>query len=115
MLRDPASATSETYELKVQTFKNGKPEESHQIMKDFKTGIDGTGTNSASGEIQFLCTLFCGEALREFDFITNQVGNTTNLHLRQIKEGLLRYLFPINALNNKKRAMRRAMTKPQDL
>ena len=27
MHQDPASATSDTYELKVQTFENGKPEE----------------------------------------------------------------------------------------
>ena len=84
-------------------------------MKEFKTGIDRTRTTSAPGKIKFLLTMLCGEALRELDFIANQVGNTTNAHLKQIKEVLLRYFFPINALNKKKRAMRRAMTKPRDL
>ena len=51
ILRYPASATSETYDLKLQTFENGKPEEFLQMIKDFKTGIDVTGTNSVSGKI----------------------------------------------------------------
>ena len=64
MSQDPASATSETYELKVQKSKNGKPEEFLQMMKDFKNGIDSTGTTSASGKIQFLRTMLRMEALR---------------------------------------------------
>ena len=87
--QDPASATSETYELKVQTFKNGKPEEFLQMMKDFKTAVDGTGTN----------TILHGEALREFDAITGQVRSTNNTHLKKIKEGLLSYFPPLNAPN----------------
>ena len=34
MRQDPASAASKTYELKVQTFENGKPEEFLQMMKE---------------------------------------------------------------------------------
>ena len=33
MRQDPASDTSDTYKLKVQTFENGKPEEFIQMMK----------------------------------------------------------------------------------
>ena len=89
MCRDPASATSKTYELKVQTFENGKPEEFLQMTKDFKNATDGTGTTSATGRIQFLRTMLRGEALREFDVISSQVGITTNGNLKLIKEGLL--------------------------
>ena len=71
MRRDPTSATSDTYELKVQTFENGKPEEFLKMMKDFKTETDGTGTTSATGNIQFLRIVLRGEALREFDVITS--------------------------------------------
>ena len=66
MRRYPASAVSETYELKVQTFENGKPEEFLQIMKYFKTGTDGKRTPSAPGNIQFLRTMLRGGHLREF-------------------------------------------------
>ena len=37
MRLDLASAASDTYELKAQTFENGKPEEFLQMTKDFKT------------------------------------------------------------------------------
>ena len=57
MRQDPASAASKTYKLKVQTFENGKPEEFLQMMKEFKTGTDGTGTTYAPGNIQFLRTM----------------------------------------------------------
>ena len=64
MRRYRASAASETYKLKVQTIENGEPEEFLQMMKDFKTNIDGTGTTSAPGKIEFRRTMLCGEALR---------------------------------------------------
>ena len=53
MRQYPASTTSETYKLKVQTFEKLKLEEFLQMMKDFKTGIDGTATISATGKINF--------------------------------------------------------------
>ena len=89
----PASATSETYELKAQTFKNGKPEEFLQMTKEFKTDVDGTGTTFVTGKIQFLRTMLRGEALREFDVITGQVGSTNNTHLKT-KECLFSSFFP---------------------
>ena len=112
MRRDPASAASETYKLKLQMFENGKPEEFLQMMKYFKTGTDVIETTYSPGNIQFLRTMLRREDLREFDVIASKVGSTTNGHLKHIKEGLLSYFFPINPLNKKKRAMGRAMRKP---
>ena len=57
MRQDPASSTPKTNELKVQMFENGKPEEFLQMWKELKTGIDGTGTTSVSGNIQLLRTM----------------------------------------------------------
>ena len=48
MRRDPASATSKTYDLKFQTFENVKPEEFLQMMKDSKTATEEMGTTSAT-------------------------------------------------------------------
>ena len=52
------------------------------------------------------------QALREFDKLQSQYGGANNNHLKLIQEGLLEYLFPINALSKQKNAMRRAMRKP---
>ena len=54
----PTSTTSDTYKLKVQTFENGKPEEFLHIIEDFKTGIDGTATTSATGKFNFYAQLY---------------------------------------------------------
>ena len=60
MRQDPASDTSDTYKLKVQTFENGKPEEFLQMMKNFKTDVVRTGTTSTTGTIQFIRTMLHG-------------------------------------------------------
>ena len=88
MRREPASATSKTYELKVQTFENGIPEDFLQTTKGFKTAVDGTGTTSATGKFQFLRIMLRREALREFDVISGQVESTNNTHLKKIKDSL---------------------------
>ena len=84
-------------------------------MKDFNTATDGTGTTSTNRKIQFLLTMLRGEALREFDALKSKFGSTTNVHIKLIKEGLLGYSPPINALNKQKRAMRRAIQKNWDI
>ena len=58
--RGPASATFNTYKLKVQMFENGKPEEFLQMMKDFKTGIDRTATTYATVKFNFYAKLYAG-------------------------------------------------------
>ena len=56
-----------------------------------------------------------GEALIYFNELASHKSGTTNSHLKHIKEGLLGYIFPINALYKQKRAVRRAMRKSQSL
>ena len=50
MRRDPESATSKTYELKMAMLENRKPEEFLSMMNNFKTEIYGTGTTIISGK-----------------------------------------------------------------
>ena len=84
-------------------------------MNDFKATTDRRGTTSAICNIQFLCTMLFREAIRELDVLANKVGSTTNGHIKLIKEGLLGYLFPLNATNQQQPAMRCAMRKTRDL
>ena len=88
MRRYPESATSKTYEQKPPTFNNVKPKEFLQMMNDFKTAIDGTGTTSSTGKSQLLCTMLHGEALRYFEVLESQVGSTTNVNIKLIKDSL---------------------------
>ena len=92
MRQYPTSATSETYELKIAVFKNGKPEDLFTTMKNFKTEICRTGTTTATIRINYLHIMLCGEGLREFDELASQVTGTTNAHMNFIKEDLLIFL-----------------------
>ena len=84
-------------------------------MNDSKTVTDGTGTTSYTGKIHFLNTMLRREALREFNNLVGQVGNTNNGNIKLIKEILLGYFTPINALTKHKRTMKRAIRKPWDI
>ena len=81
-------------------------------MRDFKAANDGTGTISSTVKTHFLRTMLHGEALIELYVLTGQVGSTTNGHVKLIKESLLRYFPPMDALTNQKRARRRAIREP---
>ena len=62
-------------------------------MKNLKITIDRTGTNNITVIINYIRTLLCVEALREFDKLESQITGTTNARLDFIKEGLLGF-FP---------------------
>ena len=55
-------------------------------MKNFKIVVDGTGTKTAAGKINYLHTLLRGEALREFDELASQNAGTNNTYLKFIQE-----------------------------
>ena len=64
MRRDHTSATFETYNLKMDMFKNRNSEELLNTAENFKTKIDGTGNTTAAGIINYLRTILHVEALR---------------------------------------------------
>ena len=59
MLQNPSDTNSETKKLKVFTFKHGQPEEFLQLMNNLKRAVDGIGTKTAAGKINYLLTLLC--------------------------------------------------------
>ena len=77
MHQDTVLATSDTDKLNVPMVKNGKHKEFLQMMKDFKTATDGTGTPSATGIVHFPHNMLRGEALRELKILVGQIGSTT--------------------------------------
>ena len=93
-------------------FDYGQPEEFLSLLRNFKIATDGAGTTTPSGIIDYLRTMLRGHVLREFGKLQSQYGDTTNNYLKLIHEGLLEYIFPINALSKKKREIRRAICKP---
>ena len=67
LCRDPTYNTSNLYEFRMSLFDNGHPEEFLLFVRNFNTTLAATGTLDMGANIQYLCTLVCGEALRQFD------------------------------------------------
>ena len=84
MRQNPSKVASETYKLKIVTFKHVQPGEFLQIMKNFKKAVDGTWTTTTAGKINYLRTLWLGEALREFDELSSHNSGMNNTHLKLI-------------------------------
>ena len=91
--RYPTSEESDVYEFKMALFDNGYPEEFLLFMRNFKMTLEASGTLAASANLQYLRTILCGEALRQFDNLCVQVGSTTTTHLIWIILGLGMYFF----------------------
>ena len=63
----PTSSISDLYEFKISLFDHGEPEEFLLFFCNFNINLAETGTLDMDANIQYLCTLFRGEALRQFD------------------------------------------------
>ena len=70
--RDPTLPTSDLYELKMSFFENGDPEEFFFVL-NFNMTLAASGTLEAGAKYQYICTLVCGEALRQFDLLSAEV------------------------------------------
>ena len=97
------------------TFDNREPEEFLLFVQNFQMMLEASGGLSDSAKIQYLSTLLRGEALRQLDMLSIEVGSTITTHFNSIILGLSTYYFPINALSEQKRVVRHGMRKPREL
>ena len=82
--RDMMSQNSDLYENKMALFDNGDPEEFLLFIRNFNMFLKKSGKLTARANIQYLCTLVCGKALRQFDTFSDEVGSTTPENLTSI-------------------------------
>ena len=75
--RGPTSEKSGLYDLKMTFFDNGDLEEFLLFIWNFKMTLEVSETLSTGSNIQYLCTLVCGETLRQLDTLSIEVGSTT--------------------------------------
>ena len=71
------------YEFKMDLFDNGDPEEFIFVI-NVKMMIEAPGMFISNKNIQYLCTILRGEALRKFDTLCLQIISTTVTHLNQV-------------------------------
>ena len=115
LCRDPTSDTSNPHAFKIYLFINDDWEELLLFVKNFNMNIATSVILGTDVKVQYLRTLFCGEALRQFDLLSADVEGINPLTVETIILGLAPYYFPVNVILKKKCVMRRRMRKPHGL
>ena len=90
------SSTSDLYEFRMYLFDHGNLEEFLLFTHNFNTTLAETGTLEMDANIQYLCTLLWGEALRWFELLSADVENMETLNVDYYIKGLALYPPPVN-------------------
>ena len=93
------SEKSDLYEIKMALFDNGEPEELLLFICNFCMTLEASGTLKAGAKIQYLCTLVHGEALRQFETLSDYVGIAISETLTYIILVFGTYYFPVNVVS----------------
>ena len=77
------------YDFRMSLFDHGEREEFILFVRKFRMTLAGTGTLETESKVQYLCTLFCGEAFRNFDLLYADAKHTeTPLDMNYLLKGL---------------------------
>ena len=113
--RDLTSEKLDLYEFKMTLIENGDPEGVLLFFRNFNMTLAAWEVLATDAKVNYMCDLFCGEALLRFELLYVDVEGTNPLTMKNIILGLDFYFFPMNLLSKKKRAMRLGMRKPRGL
>ena len=84
MRRDTTAEKLDLYELKMALFHNSEPEKFVLFIQKLQMTLKASGTLNASANIQYICTLVHGEALRQLNTLSVEVVSTTISYLNRI-------------------------------
>ena len=87
-LRYQTSENSDLYEFKMVLFDNDEPEEFLLFIRNFNMTLEAAVTLHTAANIQYICMLVSGEALRQFDTLSADVESGTPLKSQDIILGL---------------------------
>ena len=77
--RDPTSSMLKIYEFRMYLFDNGDPEEFLFLISYFNMTLTESGMLKMGANIQYLFTLVHGDALHQFDLLSDDVESTETL------------------------------------
>ena len=93
---DPTSSTSDLYEFRMYLFDHGKLEEFILFVRNFQMNLSAIGTLETEAKAEYICTLFRGESLRQFESLSAGMKNTeTPLYVDYPLRVLVWYLPPV--------------------
>lgn len=124
LLSVPGKKDSPTYEVTVNVFKTGTPEEYIKTLIALDQVCVGQNLKDAKEKYTMARRVFQGEALTAFNNAAakmssredkSDLGAETEDHFAQVLKEVGKAVFPINAYALQKQAMRRFMRKPKDM
>ena len=74
-------------------FGNGNPKELLLFLRNFQMTLDASEKIASSAKIQYICTILCGDTLRQLETLSVEVVSTTISNLKRIFLGLGTYFF----------------------
>ena len=89
---------------------NGDPEEFLLFVSNFNMTLKVSGMLETSTKVQYLHIIVRGEALCQFEMMSDDVESTNPLTVEAIILELGAYSPPVNSLSNQERVMRRGMS-----
>jgi hypothetical protein len=124
LLSVPGKKDSPTYEVTVNAFKTGTPEEYIKTLIALDQVCVGQNLKDAKEKYTMARRVFQGEALTAFNNAAakmtsrednSDLGAETEDHFALVLKEVGKAVFPINAYALQKQAMRRFMRKPKDM
>lgn len=124
LLSIPSQKDSPTYEMVVNLFKSGTPEEYIKAVIAIDKVCDGQGIKDAKEKYVMARRIFMGEALTAFNNAAKEVyskddksdkGTETKENFELVIKKVASAVFPLRAYSLQKQAMRRNMRKPREM
>ena len=112
---DPVDANSQIYDLTIQFFRTGTPEEWLLFQRDLNRVLVGQNITTGQGKFTMIRRLITGDTLAVFNKAAQEHGNETNVTFLQCLQDVTNHIFPQCALSFQKRYMRRYLRKPRDM
>jgi hypothetical protein len=124
LLSVPGKKDSPTFEVVVQPFRNGTPEEFIKTLISLDQVCKGQNLREAKEKYVMARRVFLGETLTAFNNATakvssledkSDVGVESEANFKLVLKEVSKAVFPLNAYALQKQAMRRFMRKPKEM
>ena len=111
---NPTDASSTTYEIGMDYFKDGTPEEWLLYKNQLTRCLDSQGATAGPSKFSLARRLLMGRALADFNNSASLRTTETREHYLQCIHAVTLGVFPQDALKEQKTWMRRFLKKPAD-
>ena len=111
----PGDADSNTYNVSVQYFEEGTPEEWLQLLAAHKRVSQGQNITNGPGMYNVLSRHLKGAILSKYNTVAQARGNQTVEHLKLVMADLTAHVFPSKSYVIQKRYMKKFIKKPRNM